>query len=551
MAQLRQMPWRKLSPSVQKSLVAAVMTRDRSTKLSGLVSAVASMSPGDADALESVAGLLGAVTATQGATSAVKDSLVATVSDIVLPWAAPEMRSLVLQNLMDYHEEAFATGSSAPGDSLGSSGSMSPPHIGPEDSVVINSLTFDCVSALFSGAPTLTFHNILHISPSPPRPQKAEPVASAGALPHPEELPAWVGQVVRNDNVAARFNRKQLIRVCKGVRSEIQAFESDFLAKNGRRPNPGADRSAIAEKYENYRALKKFVRANAACKIQATYRGHLGRLVGQRLKEQARVQAPPAWDVTAPLQGALAGRPMETQRAVPLHTSGDKGGRSAAGATHSQQPSEEPEAETVQGYLVAAQRRLAEEQKRVGRPSEMSKMTASELEEEKSFIKYELKRFDDLLGAQLGRSLKKADKEPMRPLYSRYHEIKNVLSNMVPNPAGTSTTQPAPVEEYTQDLHILQDTSNKAAMAPASKSIPEPRAPAADADTRPSERYHQLKQEKRALQQKLHQYESEFFRKHGRKMKHHEDIAPVQHEYTEYKRLKGVLASMEAQGLVA
>ena len=192
---------------------------------------------------------------------------------------------------------------------------------------------------------------------------------------------------------------------------------------------------------------------------------------------------------------------METQRAVPLHTSGDKGGRSAAGATHSQQPSEEPEAETVQGYLVAAQRRLAEEQKRVGRPSEMSKvrqpggppgtsppqpgvphlglgtdampchacrphhlltavmcrqMTASELEEEKSFIKYELKRFDDLLGAQLGRSLKKADKEPMRPLYSRYHEIKNVLSNMVPNPAGTSTTQPAPVEEYTQDLHILQ-----------------------------------------------------------------------------------------------
>lgn len=67
----------------------------------------------------------------------------------------------------------------------------------------------------------------------------------------------------------------------------------------------------------------------------------------------------------------------------------------------------------------------------------------------------------------------------------------------------------------------------------------------------PPERYQQLKQEKRALQQKLHQYESEFFRKHGRKMKHHEDIAPVQQEYTEYKRLKGVLASMEAQGLVA
>lgn len=181
----------------------------------------------------------------------------------------------------------------------------------------------------------------------------------------------------------------------------------------------------------------------------------------------------------------------------------------------------------------------------------MSQMTASELEEEKSFIKYELKRFDDLLGAKLARVLKKADKEPMRPLYSRYHEIKNVLGSMAPNVATTSN-QPAVVEECTQDLHILQDTSNKTAMAPVTKTIPEPRAPALTVDqTRPSERYHQLKQEKRALQQKLHQYESEFFTKHGRKMKHHEDIAPVQHEYTEYKRLKGVLASMEAQGLVA
>lgn len=349
MAQLRQMPWRKVSPSAQKSLVAAVMTRDRSTKLSGLASAVALMTPGDADALESVSGLLEAVTATQGATSAVKDSLVATVSDIVLPWAAPEMRSLVLQNLMDYHEETFATGSSAPGDSLGSTGgSLSPPHIEPEDSVVINQLTFDCVSALFSGAPTLTFHNILHISASPPRPQKSEST-SAGALPHPEELPAWVGQVVRNDNVAARFNRKQLIRVCKGVRSEIQAFESDFLAKNGRRPNPGADRSAIAEKYENYRALKKFVRANAACKIQATYRGHLGRLVGQRLQEQAQVQPDiTAWDVTAPAPLEVpASRNMEPPR---------------GGGSHSTSR-EIRVAEAVQGHMQGSRSHLGRKQR--------------------------------------------------------------------------------------------------------------------------------------------------------------------------------------------
>jgi len=72
-------------------------------------------------------------------------------------------------------------------------------------------------------------------------------------------------------------------------------------------------------------------------------------------------------------------------------------------------------------------------------------MTASELEEEKSFIKYELKRFDDLLGAKLGRPLKKADKEPMRPLYSRYHEIKNTLAS---GTVGGDDTQQADIHIY-------------------------------------------------------------------------------------------------------
>lgn len=201
------------------------------------------------------------------------------------------------------------------------------------------------------------------------------------------------------------------------------------------------------------------------------------------------------------------------------------------------------------GYLAAAQQRLEEERVRAGRPSSLMAMSTAQLEEEKSFIKYELKRFDDILGAQLGRPLKKADKEPMRPLYSRYHEIKNVLGAHVED--GTATADdPGAV--------VLQDTSNKAALGPVSKTVPESRASSAHAtapddsvDLRSAERYQQLKQEKRALQQKLHQYESEFYRKHGRKMKHHEDIAPVQQEYTEYKRLKSVLASMEAQGLVA
>jgi len=528
--------------------------RDEASKASGLADAVASMSAGDADSLEAVVCLLHAVSAIKGSSASTKEALVQTVAEILFPWAAREMRSMMLQALMDFNEEvfvsAYSTGpSNDPHGRSDHGGSVSPPHIGPEDSAVINSLTFDCVAALFDNKPSLTFQNILHLSPgTPPRDRAAVPKPpsveddASGALPHPEGLPAWVGQVVRNNNVAARFNRKQLIRVCKGVRSEIQQFESEFQATHGRKPSPGADRAPIADKYENYRALKKFVRANAACKIQATYRGYLGRKMTMGALQGAREAAAasnnarravvqqPVVEVVEPLRvETVVRQPVEPPAAVeaPAGTGGVK----------------------LSGYLTEAHNRLETERLRVSRPSTIGEMNVAQLEDEKTFIKYELKRFDDLLGAELGRALKKADKEPMRPLYSRYHEIKNLLA------AGTAAPG-APAAEETnpsQDQNILQDASNKAAVAPAPKAAPEPRQekapPAALAEPEEEKSYQQLKQEKRTLQQKLHQYESEFLKKHGRKMKHHEDIAPVQHEYTEYKRLKGVLSQMEAQGL--
>ena len=361
--------------------------------------------------------------------------------------------------------------------------------------------------------------------------------------------------MVRNNNVAARFNRKQLIRVCKGVRSEIQLFETEFQAQHGRKPNPGADRAAIVEKYDNYRALKKFVRANAACKIQATYRGHLGRIESSKIhqvkkEELARVAASKAAAMNRSDPISIPQRPGPT--AEPLTPQAEKAPANREPIANTDRDVG-AEGNRLSGYLAAAQRRLEEERARVGRPWDMSQMAVKELEDEKTFIKYELKKFDDILGEELGRALKKADKEPMRPLYSRYHEIKNLLATGVQQ--NNSANEEAAHTDT--DGGILQDASNKASTATVSKftsdaaqRLPVQQVAAqAEAKEKPQVSYQQLKQEKRTLQQKLHQYESEFFKKHGRKMKHHEDIAPVQHEYTEYKRLKGVLSSMEAEGL--
>ena len=106
------------------------------------------MSAGDADSLEVVVCLLHAMSVIKGSNAGTKEPLVQTMAEILFPWAAREMRSLMLRALMDYNDDVFASAYStgSVNDPHGSS-SSSPPHIGPEDSAVINSLTFDCVSA--------------------------------------------------------------------------------------------------------------------------------------------------------------------------------------------------------------------------------------------------------------------------------------------------------------------------------------------------------------------------------------------------------------------
>ena len=56
-----------------------------------------------------------------------------------------------------------------------------------------------------------------------------------------------------------------------------------------------------------------------------------------------------------------------------------------------------------------------------------------------------------------------------------------------------------------------------------------------------------MKKEKRKLQLKLHEYQNEFQKKHGRKVQYLEDRLPVQEEYERYKELKATLSTMEKE----
>jgi len=275
-----------------------------------------------------------------------------------------------------------------------------------------------------------------------------------------------------------------------------------------------------------YRSLKKFVRANAAIRIEATYRGFVGR------KRATSMMAM-----------------LEQQKATaPVHYSGgyESAGygyaeTDAPGMPRDASRGQRQEENEIAGYLAGAMMRLRLEQERNGRDAAIERMSLSQKEAEKSFVKHELKKFDDMLTVSLGRAPRKADKEPMRPLYSRYHELKKAIAEEA-------------CTDSTNTRSVLQDHSNNGASIHSTDKVQQ------DFDSNSKyenavmgtaalmEQYAAVKSQKRSLQQKLHQYESEFYKKHGRKMKHHEDIAPVQQEYTEYKRLKALVIQLEQQG---
>jgi hypothetical protein len=357
-------------------------------------------------------------------------------------------------------------------------------------------------------------------------------------------VPGWVIDTLRKEKVGARVNRKALIRACKQLRNEIHIFEAEFSQTHGRAPAPGTERQPIAPKYEVYRSLKKFVRANAAIRIEAVYRGYRGRRRAMSVLRQK--EAKREMEGNLDLQTSyLAPAPdrCDMPREGPSVRYGSIGAASVPTSVST------ADDQALSGYLEAAQARLAQDQVMNRRPKIIHSMSLAQKEQEKSFVKHELKRFDDLLTSSLGRPLRKADKEPMRPLYSRYHELKKAIAEHQAQ-GDTATWEP----------RVLQDHSNSAADNVAiskemysKPAVQEPVVSAGAAgvvDDRlmMAEKYNQIKAQKRALQQKLHQYESEFYKKHGRKMKHHEDIAPVQQEYTEYKRLKALVVQLEEDG---
>ena len=108
-------------------------------------------------------------------------------------------------------------------------------------------------------------------------------VASADVVPHSRHMSSSssVNSVGSANSQPAHYRtltstaaeRKRTVAACRALRSQIQRFEEAFMQMHGRPPKGAAERSPLATTYAQYREWKRAIRADAACRIQALFRG--------------------------------------------------------------------------------------------------------------------------------------------------------------------------------------------------------------------------------------------------------------------------------------
>ena len=146
--------------------------------------------------------------------------------------------------------------------------------------------------------------------------------------------------------------------------------------------------------------------------------------------------------------------------------------------------------------------------------------SGDELARIKKSIKNELKDYDTVFRTETGRDPARADKEPMRLLYSLYRKLRDLIGKG--EDASPTAAQPSvvPAPQVLTGGQHRGDLENK---------------------------LEALYQEKQAIRHILQEYQARFMAEQGRRIKYHRDIVAVDREYRQYKTIKEEIGKLELQ----
>lgn len=390
--------------------------------------------------------------------------------------------------------------------------------------------------------------------------------------------------------------RKRTVAACRALRAQITKFEESFFQMHGRPPKGTAERAPLASTYTQYREWKRAIRADAACRIQALFRGSLlrskmarsvdprvSRIVAARRLRIQRIdrKSEHLSHLSIPLDIGSdhhdsffdAGKGTDTKSRLEVRTTSRDSndgvemvmksnatispGLSSRKYTPSQPAHHSP----------GSQNSNSSRSKTINSLPDVTEMSLPELQQRKRELKQQLKMYDLNFHAQHGRMPEKREKEPIRHLYESYNAYKNQITVIEKGEArpgpGTaafrgrdtvvSPPKAPPVKEISHD-RLSPSTQSPISNSQSPEGTPSPKndfinnaneAPknSSSDDAIPHD-LTSLKAEKATLHQMLRSYEKDFFKQHKRQVSSFSDIKPVAGQYRRYKEIKKAIAQL-------
>ena len=368
--------------------------------------------------------------------------------------------------------------------------------------------------------------------------------------------------------------RKRTVAACRALRAQIKRFEDAFYTLHGRPPKGAAERQPLATTYAQYREWKRAIRADAACRIQALFRGSItrGRLSKsgdqrianfiQRNRAGRLLRArKPDPIVTLVPEGANSPNSFQRAYGVEVVMGDNRVGNKRPVSRWDPQPNDQMTVDESMGYSNASPKgpqhsgpftpRAEGSVASSASPFSFSDITLSEFQAQKRELKQQLKQYDLNFHKQHGRMPKKVEKEPIRHLYEKYNTLKTRITSLERD-AKNAAAQNAAAPPQRRSGYMV-DSTGSGDDSPSNQ--PPRKASRSSSGGRnitptgtPPQDLASLKTEKQVLHQMLRSYEKEFFRLQKRQVSSYADIRPVASQYRRYKEIKKSIHALQQAG---
>lgn len=377
--------------------------------------------------------------------------------------------------------------------------------------------------------------------------------------------------------------RKRTVAACRALRAQIQRFEDAFIQLHGRSPKGASERAPLATTYAQYREWKRAIRADAACRIQALFRGSSTRWRLLRLNNPkiSRVIMKKAGrskgnenvinKISIPVEIGQSDRNLNAGVGpAPIPESFSGHGQPLAPQWASKIVRRRNSGDRDDFPVVAPPRQFPSPVAPALSPasvSDLNSLSLSELQARKRDLKQQLKQYDMNFARRHGRMPVKAEKEPIRHLYESYNALKGQITQMEQEGRSLPTSPPSPVPSpiaVVPQRTVSPPSGSESGpssggddsplrpspmSARGKRKLPKAASPplVAPSAPAPSQDLASLKAEKTQLHQMLRAYEKDFFRDHRRQVSSFADIRPVANQYRRYKEIKKAIASLQEE----